>query len=792
MIAGSRLLSVFTLAAVLLGTAPVFAQSPWVEVAQNRQAGMAKQERLALMPDRFRLLQLDESALRAQLVSAPREGQRLLAGQRATSISLPLPDGSMLALTVEDSPVMEPALAAKHPEIRSFVAHAPGVRGRLDISPRGFHGMLFTPSGTVYIDPRAGSGERYYVSYYQQDYAPAEKPRAANVCRTHELSPHTSGRHPSTHAFPAAFRSGDQLRTYRIAIAATGEYTTFHGGAVNALAAINTTLNRVNTIYERDVAVRMTLVGNNNTIVYTNAGTDPYTNNNGSAMLSENQATIDGVIGSANYDIGHVFSTGGGGIAGLGVVCNAGFKAWGVTGLTSPVGDPFDIDFVAHEIGHQFNAEHTFNGTTGSCGVNRSAAFAYEPGSGATIMAYAGICGAENLQSNSDAMFHAASIDAIVGFTTTGGGSACAAVSSTGKALPTVNAGTPYTIPANTPFELTGSSNNPNGGTLSYSWEQMNLGTASSSPATMVDDGSRPIFRTFPPSASPTRTFPRLSDLLNNTTVLGESLPTTTRALNFRLTVRDAALNVGAVDSADVQLQVVNTAGPFRVTAPDSAVALGGATTVTWNTANTNGGPVNCPNVDILLSTDGGNTFPTTLAAATPNDGSESVTFPASSSTTARIKVKCANNIFFDISNSNFSFAGINVAPVANNDAFTVVTGRNSSLNVLANDTDLNPGDTKTINTVSATSNGGTVTINGAGPNNTLSYTSANGFIGTETFTYTMRDTAGLVSGSATVTVTVTQVPSKRSSGGLDWPLLVLLALAGLAWRRRGWVGTHG
>jgi hypothetical protein len=755
---------------------PTLAASPWVDVPQDRRSETAAAQSLPLMPSRYRLLRLDEATMRSLLAAAPREVVARAAGAGATRVALPMPDGAMLEAVVEDSPIMEAPLAARFPEIRTFRARAEGVSGRLDITPQGFHAMLNTPDGTVFIDPRGDAGARYYVSYHQRDYDPADKIRPANFCRIHESADATSmSRGPRLDPIGelaigrtvngTAARTGEQLRTYRIAIAATGEYTAYHGGTVNgALSAITTTLNRVNQIYERDLAVRMVLVANNNLLIYTNAKTDPYTNDDGIAMLDENQANVNTVIGAANYDIGHVVSTGGGGIARIGAVCTDSLKAQGVTGSPQPIGDAFDIDYVAHEIGHQFDADHTFNGTSGACvDPNRSAANAYEPGSGSTIMAYAGICGAENLQSNSDAMFHAGSIASIVTFTTAGGGSGCAAVSATGNNPPTVNAGQPYTIPRGTPFELTGSASDPDpSDTLTYAWEEMDLGTASSSPATMVDDGTRPIFRSFLPTSGPTRTFPKLSDLLNNTSTIGESLPTTNRALNFRLTARDG---LGGVDAANVQLQVVATAGPFAVTAPNGGQSLSGSTTVTWNSANTGGGTtVNCPNVDILLSTDGGNTFPTTLLAATPNDGSESVTFPTGSSTTARIKVKCSNNVFFDISNANFSFTGAaNVAPVAVNDSFTVLVGSsNNSLNVLANDTDANPGDTKTITAVGTPSNGGSVAISGPGPNNTLSYTPVAAFAGTETFTYTMRDTAGLTA-SATVTVTV------ATDMGGDW-----------------------
>ncbi len=450
-----------------------------------------------------------------------------------------------------------------------------------------------------------------------------------------------------------------QLRTYRTAIATTGEYTTFHGGTVAAgLAAVVTALNRVNGVYEKEASIRMVLIANNDLLIYTNASTDPYSNTNGNAMLSQNITTCNNIIGSANYDIGHVFSTGGGGVAYLGSVCGSQ-KAGGVTGLPSPTGDPFYIDYVAHEMGHQYGGNHTFNSTTGSCGGgNRNAGTAYEPGSGSTIMAYAGICSPNNLQNNSDPYFVAKSLDEIIQFSN-GGGNSCAVVTNTGNNNPVVTLGPGgQTIPISTPFTLTGTATDPNNDPLTYCWEQYDLGPAGSWNA---PSGNAPLFRSFNPVTTGTRTFPKLSSLLNNVQVIGEVLPTYTRNLSFVLVARDNKAGGGGVGFEYISYAVTASAGPFLVTSPNTAVTLNAnlPQTITWDAANTNIAPVNCANVNIKLSTDGGNTFETTLAANTPNDGNATVNLPMVSTTTARIKIEAADNIFFDISNTNFSITTV-------------------------------------------------------------------------------------------------------------------------------------
>jgi hypothetical protein len=377
-------------------------------------------------------------------------------------------------------------------------------------------------------------------------------------------------------------------------------------------------------------------------------------------MLGQNQTTLTNIIGAANYDIGHVFSTGGGGVASLGVVCNNASKARGVTGLTNPTGDPFYVDYVAHEMGHQYAGNHTFNGNEGSCsGGNRNPSTAYEPGSGSTIQAYAGICGSQNLQSNSDDYFHTVSFQEMAGFSHNGNGATCGTTTNTDNDTPVVDAGTGgFTIPIGTPFILTGSAtdNDP----LTYMWEQFNLGPAGhpNSPA-----GNAPIFRSFDALTTPTRVFPMLSDIVNNTQTIGEIMPSYTRDLTFRFTARDNEVSPGAggVTYDTIDFDVTGTAGPFLVQTPNGLDGLswpiGATREVTWDVANTDVAPVNCANVDIDLSTDGGFTAPISLASNTPNDGSALVLVPNNPTATARVWVSCSDNIFFDMSNSNFSIS---------------------------------------------------------------------------------------------------------------------------------------
>ena len=624
------------------------AEAPWKETTPDK---IPNRELRTDLPVSYRSFELDLSVLQSKLQQAPME----VPGQPFVSslvISLPGPDGRSMDFKVRAYEMMEPGLSRKFPALRTYQAVSisdPSVTAVLDLTYLGFHAMVMDPAGWYFIDPFTVGDSLHYIVYFKRDARSGVPFECGSGTASQKLLPSNGSQVQRS--------AGTTLRTYRLAVGCTGEYAAFFGGTVpGAMSGIVTSVNRVNAVYEQEVAIRMILVTNNDRVVYTNAATDPYTNSSGSTMLGENQTTLDSRIGSANYDIGHVFSTGGGGVASLRSPCTSS-KARGVTGRGSPTGDAFDIDYVAHEMGHQFGGNHTFNGNQGSCSGNRSASTAYEVGSGTTIMAYAGICGTDNTQSFSDPYFHTISFDEIRNFVETGSGSTCGVASASGNQAPSCNGGANYTIPISTPFTLTGSGTDPDGDRVTYLWEQFDLGAAGA-PGNATST-TAPIFRCFVPASTPSRTFPKLSDILNNTTTIGEILPSVARTLKFRMTVRDNRFGGGGVTHHDdtIRVTVVNSGGAFSVTAPNTAVtwASGATETVTWNVSGTTGAPISCANVRILLSIDGGLNFNYTLNSSTANDGSESVTVPNLATTQARIKVEAVGNIFFDISNTNFT-----------------------------------------------------------------------------------------------------------------------------------------
>lgn len=633
--------------------------TPLLEAAAPQPAGAGS------LPVRYQMWQLNLPALNALLASAPTVElyPEVMAAARDASIvvALPLSSGEVVDFAVVDSPMMEAGLAASFPNFRTFAGYAignPATTVRMGVTTLGFHATIWAEDATTWIDSVDRGATDRYIVYAASDAVSAGAFDEATIARVQEEAPLlAAGDLSAAGDFTA---TGDELFTYRLAVSATGEYTAYFGGTVpNAMAAIVAAVNRLNGIFMRDLAIRFVLVANNSLLVHTNPLSDPFSNNNADALLVQNQASIDALIGSENYDIGHVFSTGAGGLASLGAVCSNEIKAEGATGSAAPDGDPFWVDFVAHEIGHQFNAEHTFNNNNASsCFENRNESTAWEPGSGSTILSYAGICAPQNLQANSDDYFHIGSIDQILAFTRLGNGYSCAAKTATGNTPPVANVPpSGFTIPHATPYTLLGEGTDADGtASLTYTWEQFDLGPAGNwgSPS-----GNAPIVRSIPPATTlASRTIPRISSLVANTSFQAESLPMYARSMRFRMSVRDNNPGGGGIDSAELAFNVTTDAGPFAVTYPDGALLLpwlaGWIHPVAWSVANTDLAPVNCANVEILLSTDGGLTYPTVLAASTPNDGAADVLVPNVATTQARVMVKCRSSIFFDISNANF------------------------------------------------------------------------------------------------------------------------------------------
>ena len=573
------------------------------------------------------------------------------------SIELPLPSGELIRVNVIEDSVLPESLKAKYPQIMTFKVLPDDriVSGRLDSTPNGFHGMLQTREGeTVFIDPVGRkSAKSTYVSYRkstQKHDTDNDRPFSCSVAIEQEVAARSS----RSTAYKGISRPQKSLINYRIAIAATGEYTAKHGGTVaSALAAIATTMNRVNQVFEQDLGIHLSLVDNNDLLIYTDASSDPYNAGNGDdrrALLMQNQANIDAVIGAKNYDVGHLFSTSGGGLAAIASVCSDYRKGQGVSG-SHYVNDSFALDFVAHEIGHQFGATHSFNGIQGLCaGQTRTARTAFEPGSGSSIMSYAGYCGGDDLQRNSDAMFHIGSIQQIRSYVTNNLGSNCGIQSTVSNAAPKANAGKNYIIPAQTPFELKGSATDIDNDPLVYSWEQTDAGSAS---PTNLDRGDNALFRIHLPSQSKHRSFPPLLDILSHTTNRGEKLPSQQRLMNFRFVVQDSH---NITQSDNMAVQVWRTGSRFALNLPRSQYTVGETYKILWNVANTDRTPVNCENVDIALSVNGGYLFNYILGKNVPNTGEAWVTIPSEIAATnrGRFKLSCSDNIFFALSYRSF------------------------------------------------------------------------------------------------------------------------------------------
>ncbi len=706
----------------------------WHDVGEDSLL-QAKSQRLLQKPLKKRTLTLNEGGLRELLSAKKAKSRSSQAINFQTEIELPLPNGKFTRLKVFNSPILSPDIAAQYPEIKTWRVQGvdnPVISGRLDFTSKGFHGMLNMPDGdTVYIDPDKTNSKGIYQSLSKLENISWFKTEFN--CQTHDKHPLFSNRKFSYKKFKRTENkelSGKKLAqvpaldliTYRLAIAGTAEYTNSQGGTPSsAYASMITTINRVNEIYQRDLGIKLEIVSDSS-LAYTNASTDPYSNTDAVAMVAENINNLNSNFGAANYDIGHVFAQGPlGGLAYVGATCQENYKGGGVTGIPDPQGEIFAIEFAAHEMGHQLGATHTFNSEQRSCASpNRTAETAVEPGSGSTIMSYSGLCGTDDIQKDSDAIFHFVSIDQINNYTRINGGNSCGTRSSTGNQKPVANAGTDGTIPRSTPFLLEASAT----GGLTYSWDQIDAGSASS---VDIDMGDNAIIRMLLPSAKINRYIPRLSDLFAGTHTIGETLPTTVRDVNFALVVRD---NNGGVDSDLKTITVRDTGSIFRVLSQSSAemFTTGEAVNITWATGGTNTAPINCSKVDIQLIREDGTK--NALLENTDNDGGQTLVVPTTTPvmTNARVMVACSNQPFFQISSGNITVQQGSTSADTTPPVITI--NGSSSISIVKGTSYTDAGATAQDDI------DGAVTVVPSGSVNTS-------VVGTYTITYTATDAAG-------------------------------------------------
>ena len=620
-------------------------------------------------PRAYKLLSLETDSFKENLKKTGK--------QTPVVIQLPNDKGILQQFYLTETSNFDEVLQQKYPNIKSYTAQGiddPTAIAKLSFGTDGFHGVIFSAKHeTIYIDPYS-KDNRDYIAYKRSSLSKIDEDFKCQVEDSFK----------NDFSFSSAQKNADdgKLRTFRLALACSGEYAQFHLGSSQqnipssasdavkkeaVLSAMNTSITRINGIFEKDLAVKLEIVANNDEIIFLDPASDGITDGDPNDMIDEVQTICDNIIGNANYDIGHVFSVGGDGLAGLGVVCVTGEKARGVTGRSQPVGDPYDIDFVVHELGHQFGATHTQNNN-----CNRILATAVEPGSGSTIMGYAGICApnvkAGNPNGNSDDYFHAVSIAQM--WNTIQTSASCAEITNTNNTAPTADAGLDYSIPKSTPFKLLGTANDVDGlNSLTYNWEQLDNEVGSMPPSSTNAEG--PMFRSLPSKISPIRYMPDLNTIINgDNSSTWEVLSSVERTLDFSFTVRDNHAGGGSTARDDMRVIVVDSA-PFTMSSQNTTTTwdVGSTQTIAWNKGSTDAAPINCSLVNIRLSTDGGITFPIVLKSNTPNDGTETILVPDNATSSARIMVEAVNNIFYNVNSANLTINSTTPTFVLNNES---------------------------------------------------------------------------------------------------------------------------
>jgi subtilisin-like proprotein convertase family protein len=638
----------------------------WTPVDKNALVLPPNAERL-FEPFEYTSYSLEYKALTDWLSRAPVEFSPEATAQKHT-VPIPGADGAMELFAVAKTDVMPPGLAARYPQIQTYTGQSlrsPGKNLRITVSPyRGVEIMIRrADKGIEYVEPLAAGQNLYYMAYDRRDYPLRGKATLKVDVDTvvlkqqmEEYRSQLAGMSPKEIKERGAL-DPVKLRVYKFAASTTGEFSIDNGGTLeNVLAKVVATVNKMNSIYEGDLGIRLQLLEQQEKIIFLDPATDPFTGNTTLGWMLQNVNVVNDLVGIANYNLGHVFARDfDGSISGIATLssCCTINRARGCSAGTKPYGDDF-FSVIGQEVGHQWAAGHTLS----NCGDNSQyrPESACEPGSGSTIMSYGGICPAtDNVQGDADLYYHACSVAEIRLFISTSPGSNCGTLLTTENNAPTAKA--PYKdnffIPIGTPFELTGTGTDPDGDALTYNWDQVDLGDNPYPMGSPV--GNTPLFRSFPPTANANRIFPRTFSLLNNLPDKREVLPTYDRDLTFCFVVRDGKPGGIALDT--VAFRATKLAGPFKVLSPNGSPAVwqvGEYQIVEWDVAKTDAAPVNCKKVNIKLSTNGGQSFNVLLAEGVPNTGRACIQVPNNVGSMARIRVEAADNVFFDVSNGNF------------------------------------------------------------------------------------------------------------------------------------------
>lgn len=580
--------------------------------------------------------------------------------QNEGQMELPLPSGELISVQIRPYQVAEDGFYNRFPEIQTFefVSTSGEIAGFGAMSNHGLHAVGRSPEGQFYIDPTDKTADKKtYAIYYTEDYAlPTGIERI--LCEDEDImddidEPGTSI--PSKKSGKRADR--EPLRQYRLAIATTGEYSQFHGGTKEDVAAeLVNLMIRVNEVMRREFSIEYILIDQTDTLFFLDPETDGFTNGNTSTLIGQVDQKIADFIPTSEYDIGHLLCTIQntiGGLATTSAVCRDLRKRRGVSCSGNPVGDRFYVELVCHEIGHQMGSRHSFNHCRGE---NENLPTGYEPGSGTSIMAYAGLCGPNNVSTITDPYYNIGSLESITAYMFGDLGSDCAEETERPGQVPTLefpfDASVPAVIPASTPFELTAGATEDDPDLL-YCWEQYDASPFNCNTNDPTDNC--PLFRSFPPTTNPTRVFPRIQTLINQGNSRWEKLPDYSRSMKFMCTLRDWDPDGGSLDWDVVELEVDADAGPFTVENISGSYDFGDQIEIVWDVANTDKSPIFCEEVDIYMSEDGGFTYPHLLAEGVPNSGKLTINAPELPTDNGKIKVKASDNFFFNISGATFS-----------------------------------------------------------------------------------------------------------------------------------------